>query len=123
MAAFPEFPEIVWRSIKRVRYINHMPTTTDTNTTTEIIEVWLTADGLKKIICRVVDENEHTGEYDVDSLSMRGAQREMTGFFISRDWEPIGRWEIEATDETNYTNENGECSRKFRRTVKREQAE
>jgi hypothetical protein len=99
-----------------IGYIDRMPPTTNTKTETQIIEVWLTQDRME-IICRVVHEDESAETFDVNSLSMRGAQREMTAFFIRNEWEPIGRWEIQVNDESNYTNETLECSRKFRRTV------
>lgn len=55
------------------------------------IEVWLTRRNLA-VTCRVVHEDESTDEYDVQSLSMRGAQREMTGYFKREGYEPAGRW-------------------------------
>jgi hypothetical protein len=56
------------------------------------IEVWLTQKNLE-ITCLEVHEDETTEERDVDSLSMRGAQREKTGWYISRGYVPVGRWE------------------------------
>lgn len=53
------------------------------------IEVWLRQDD-EEIICTVVREDESTYELDVDALSMRGAQREMTGYFIEQSYEPAG---------------------------------
>ena len=47
------------------------------------LEVWLRQDEAE-ITCTVVRDDESTYELDVDSLSMRGAQREMTGYFIAQ---------------------------------------
>ena len=60
------------------------------------VEVWLTSPehGLS-IRCTVVHDDESTDILDVDALSMRGAQREITGFFIRQGYEPAGRWEVE----------------------------
>jgi hypothetical protein len=33
---------------------------------------------------------------------MRGAQREITGYLISRGYKPDGRWTTEAEDEVDY---------------------
>lgn len=79
-----------------------------TNTKLGPIEVWLTQSNIE-ITCRVVNEDETTQPYGVESLSMRGAQREMTGYFIAVGYTPVGRWEAEA--------ENGaETFRRFRPT-------
>jgi hypothetical protein len=51
-----------------------------------------------EITCTVVREDESTYEIDVDSLSMRGAQREITGWLISDGYEPVGRWQVEHDD-------------------------
>ena len=71
------------------------------------IEVWLTQDNME-ITCRIVFNDETTDELDVDSLSMRGAQREMTGWLIGQGYEPVGRWAKE--DDRGY-----ETMRRFRR--------
>jgi hypothetical protein len=42
------------------------------------IEVWLTQKNMA-VTCRVIREDESSYELDIDSLSMRGAQREITG--------------------------------------------
>jgi hypothetical protein len=34
----------------------------------------------------------------VDSLSIRGAEREITGYFINQGYTPVGRWETTAED-------------------------
>jgi len=55
------------------------------------IEVWLRQTNLT-VDCTVVNEDESTEDYNVSSLSMRGAQREMTGYFIREGYRPDGRW-------------------------------
>ena len=58
-------------------------------------EVWLTQKNLE-IRCMVVREDETTEELDadqVDSLSLRGAQREMTGWMLATGYQPAGRWQ------------------------------
>lgn len=55
------------------------------------IEVWLTKNNIE-ITCSVVFEDESTDTLSVDSLSMRGAQREITGWLKARGFEPAGRW-------------------------------
>jgi hypothetical protein len=61
------------------------------------IEVWLTQKNME-ITCMVVYEDESTGGVDVDSLSLRGAQREITGWVVHRGYTPVGRWEPTAED-------------------------
>lgn len=73
------------------------------------IEVWLSQPNMT-ITCKVVYENESTTDYDVESLSMRGAQREMTGFFLQQGYKAAGRWEYE-------DGEGRECVRRFRPTA------
>ncbi len=68
-----------------------------TDTRPSPIEVWLTKGNIQ-ITCRMVHEDETTQEVDVDSLSMRGAQREITGYFIGQGYKPVGRWEYEDED-------------------------
>lgn len=74
------------------------------------IEVWLSQRNLE-IGCRVIHQDESTEELDIDSLSMRGAQREITGWLIGRGYTPVGRWETEWHHEG--TGEQ-ETNRKFR---------
>ena len=57
------------------------------------IEVWLRQAPGIGIECTVVRADESTDPYDVNALSMRGAEREMTGYFISEGYAPMGRWE------------------------------
>jgi hypothetical protein len=62
------------------------------------IEVWLSQENME-VTCRIVHEDETTTEPPVDSLSMRGAQREMTGWLIDQGYRPAGRWMEEAEGE------------------------
>jgi hypothetical protein len=64
------------------------------------IEVWLTQRNMQ-ITCRVVHEDESTAELEIDSLSMRGAQREITGYYIGQGYAPVGRWETVTVDDDN----------------------
>jgi hypothetical protein len=64
------------------------------NTKPSPIEVWLTQKNLD-VTCMVVKEDETTSQLDVDSLSMRGAQREVTGYLIAAGYSPIGRWQYD----------------------------
>jgi hypothetical protein len=68
------------------------------------IEIWLRQDNMA-ISCMEVHEDETTYHIDIKSLSMRGAQREISGYLIQQGYEPVGRWQVEHEDET---------SRKFR---------
>lgn len=45
-----------------------------------------------------VRADESTYGRSIDSLSMRGAQREITGSLIQEGYAPVGRWEVEARD-------------------------
>lgn len=78
------------------------------------IEVWLTQKNMQ-VTCRVVNEDETTDELDVDSLSMRGAQREMTGWFLQQGYKPVGRWELgePALEGTDYDGAS-ETMRRFK---------
>jgi hypothetical protein len=55
----------------------------------ESIQVWLTKRNIG-ITCRVVKEDESATELDADSLSMRGARREITAWFKNPGYEPAG---------------------------------
>jgi hypothetical protein len=74
------------------------------------IEVWLSQANLT-VTCTVVHEDESTEELSTDSLSMRGAQREITGALIRQGYAPVGRWETEAYDDNDDVAR--ETSRKF----------
>lgn len=80
------------------------------------IEAWLTKKNIE-VTGRVVFEDETAEYFEVESLSLRGAQREYTSWLKGRGFEPACRWENE-TGETG-DDEWGECSRLFRR-VRRE---
>ncbi|WP_156764831.1 hypothetical protein [Mycobacterium sp. 1081908.1] len=73
------------------------------------LEVWLRQDD-EEIVCTVVRDDESTYELDVDALSMRGAQREMTGYFIDEGYEPAGPWQ----DEVAGHDGPAETARRFR---------
>lgn len=75
------------------------------------VELWLTQNNME-ITCMAVREDERTEALDVDSLSMRGAQREMTGWLVSLGYTPVGRWGVQATDDADGP---VETSRTFRR--------
>jgi hypothetical protein len=81
---------------------------TDIKSNAKPIEVWLSQPNIE-ITCRVVFEDESADELSVGSLSMRGAQREMTSWLIGQGYEPSGRW----SDEDG---EGRETMRRFRRT-------
>lgn len=62
------------------------------------IEVWLTRVSDFRITCREVFEDETTKDWNEDAVkssSMRGAQREVTGYYIGEGYEPIDRWSTE----------------------------
>jgi len=81
------------------------------------IEVWLSRANME-IICTLVLEDESTSTLDVTSRSMRGAQREMTGYFIAHGYTPVGDWEVEADSDNGYGGkEVVETSRKFKLSV------
>jgi hypothetical protein len=80
-----------------------------TNTSAGSLEVWLRQDD-DEIVCTVVRDDESTYELDVDALSMRGAQREMTGYFIDEGYEPAGEWQVEVLGADG----PAETSRRFR---------
>jgi hypothetical protein len=62
------------------------------------IEVWLRQKNLE-ITCEVVQEDESVTTLSVDSLSIRGAEREITGRFVSQGYAPAGRWQTTAEHE------------------------
>jgi hypothetical protein len=79
--------------------------TTSSNTKPGPIEVWLSQRNMH-ITCTVVAEDETTTYWEVESLSLRSAQREMTGRIIDRGYVPdTPRWQYTATD--------GEVYRRF----------
>ena len=81
------------------------------------IEVWL-SQAKMGITCRVVLEDERTSTLDVNSLSIRGAQREITGYLIGHGYSPVGNWEVEADSDNGYGGKDiVETSRKFKLSV------
>lgn len=70
----------------------------DARTKTQPIEVWLSQPRFE-VTCRIAYEDERTDSMDIVSLSMRGAQREVTGYLIDHGYEPAGRWVIEGERE------------------------
>ena len=81
------------------------------------IEVWLSQANMA-ITCTVALEDDSTSTLYVKSLSMRGAQREMTGYLIAHGYTPVARWEVEAdSDNGDGGKETVETSRKCKRSV------
>lgn len=81
------------------------------------IEVWLSLAN-QEVTCIVVLEDERTSTFDVNSRSMRGAQREITGYLIAHGYTPIGDWEAEADSDDGYGGKQTvEASRKFKLSV------
>ncbi len=79
------------------------------------IEVWLTKVNDFRITCREVFEDETTSDWDVDavrSVSMRGAQREVTGYYIREGYEPVDRWTAEEIAKSGHL--EGEVIESFR---------
>ena len=61
---------------------------------TQPIEVWLSQRNFE-VTSRVVYQSERTDHLKIESLSVHGAEREVTGFLIQQGYAPAGRWEIE----------------------------
>jgi hypothetical protein len=77
------------------------------------IEVFLSQRNMQ-VYCTVAYEDEHTETLDVDALSIRGAQREITGRLIAQGYKPAGRWSIEQAEFTPEGDERTvETSRQF----------
>ncbi len=62
------------------------------------VEVWLTQTNME-ITGQLVFEDESARVVHVESLSMRGAQRETTAWLIDLGYEPAGRWGTEYESE------------------------
>lgn len=62
------------------------------------IEVWLTKSNIE-VRCMIVFEDETTTYQDATSLSMRGAQREVTSWLVNWGYEPADRWDAEEVTE------------------------
>jgi hypothetical protein len=55
-----------------------------------------------EIFCTLVFEDESVSYPTVDSVSVRGAQRELTGLLVAHGYTPAGRWSDEGEDEDGY---------------------
>jgi hypothetical protein len=62
------------------------------------VEIWLRQDSMR-VVCSIVNPDESTYGHGIDSLSLRGAQREITGFLIGNGFRPEGGWTVEAISE------------------------
>jgi hypothetical protein len=101
---------VALRTLGTLRYVGRMNNIEKRSP----IEVWLSQRNME-VSCTVVHEDESTGHLTVDSLSMRGAMREMTGHFISQGYQPVGRWEITAENVADSAEEVvAECLRRFK---------
>jgi hypothetical protein len=81
------------------------------------IDVWL-SQGKMGITCTVVLEDERTSTLDVNSRSIPGAEREITGYLIAHGYTPMGNWEVQAVGDNGDGGSNPvETSRKFKLTV------
>jgi hypothetical protein len=92
------------------------PDTTDAEKARPI-EAWLTRDVDDTEIARRIVDSDETFRggalaYAVNSLSMRGAQREITAVLIADGFKPAGRWQSEFEDGSQ---ECREASRQFRK--------
>jgi hypothetical protein len=63
-----------------------------------------------EISCTLVFEDESINYPQVRSVSMRGAQREMTGLLVAKGYAPAGRWSEATEDGDRYR----ECTRAFK---------
>jgi len=63
-----------------------------------------------EIRCTLVFEDESISYPPVDSVSLRGAQREITGSLVAYGYVPAGRWSEDDEDEDGYR----EWSRAFK---------
>jgi hypothetical protein len=77
------------------------------------VEVWLTQRNML-VNGRVVFEDESTAEVVLDSLNLRGAQRETTSWLKSLGYRGVGRWETTAEDPGSIPRE---MMRRFRKLV------
>jgi len=63
------------------------------------IEVWLNwTKSQMTIRVRYVRDDESATDAEAESVSMRGAQREITAQMIERGYNPVGRWVSELDD-------------------------
>ena len=63
-----------------------------------------------EITCTLVREDESAFQHDLSSLSVRGAQREITSMLVDQDYVPAGRWSDDGQDDDGYS----EWSRAFK---------
>jgi hypothetical protein len=56
-----------------------------------------------EISCTLVFEDESVSYPSPESLSVRGAQREITGLLVKHGYTPAGRWSEEPPDADGYT--------------------
>jgi hypothetical protein len=79
------------------------------------VEVFLTKANIA-VTCKIYRDDETGTDLDarIDSLSMRGAQREITSWLISQGYKPAGRWTYEADTRNVRGDDLGECRRSFR---------
>ena len=80
-------------------------------TITSPIEVWLTEKDFG-VGCRIVADTEPgITSPNIDSVSMRGAQREVSMYLAGHGYRPVGRWKTEAENEKG---NSIETSRQFK---------
>jgi hypothetical protein len=56
-----------------------------------------------EIFCTLVFEDESVSYPEVESVSVRGAQREVTGMLVGFGYTPAGRWSDADEDEDGYS--------------------
>ncbi len=78
------------------------------------VEVWI-AKKFLDLTGRVVFTDESSQDITIDSLSLRGAQREVTSWLRAQGFEPAGRWQDEDSGDDG-SGDYAECSRSFRRS-------
>jgi hypothetical protein len=81
---------------------------------TEPVEIWLSQVNSLTVTCQVVHQDETTEYLDVDSLSLRGAMREITGYLLAIGYEPVDRWETVA----DHGDDSAEAVRRFKPDTK-----
>lgn len=55
-----------------------------------------------EIFCTLVFEDESVSYPSVNSVSVRGAQRELTGLLVAHGYTPAGRWSDDGEDADGY---------------------
>jgi hypothetical protein len=56
-----------------------------------------------EITCTLVFEDESVSYPQPRSMSVRGAQREITGLLVKNGYTPVGRWSEASEDEDGYS--------------------